>query len=110
VAHVEHLLLEVRQCLTGVRGAHPCRGAEDRGALRGGESGGRVLGVVRRRIDVGVGQRVAQGGTDDDLRRVFGASLGSVLPSTSRELLGAGAAGLADAADRLNDRLRRLQG
>jgi orotidine-5'-phosphate decarboxylase len=52
----------------------------------------------------------AQGGTDDDLRRVFGASLGSVLPSTSRELLGVGAEGLAGAADRLNDRLRRLLG
>jgi orotidine-5'-phosphate decarboxylase len=51
----------------------------------------------------------AQGGTDDDLRRVFGASLGQVLPSTSRELLSAGADGLADAADRLNDRLRSLR-
>ena len=37
----------------------------------------------------------AQGGTDDDLRRVFGASLGQVLPSTSRELLSVGADGLA---------------
>ncbi len=52
----------------------------------------------------------AQGGTDDDLRRVFGASLRQVLPSTSRELLGVGPDGLADEADRLNDRLRTLRG
>ena len=51
-----------------------------------------------------------KGGTDDDLRRVFGASIGQVLPSTSRELLSAGPDGLADAADRLNDRLRVLRG
>jgi orotidine-5'-phosphate decarboxylase len=50
----------------------------------------------------------AQGGTVDDLRRIFGTSVRHVLPSTSRELLGSGPGGLADAADRLNDRLRRL--
>jgi orotidine-5'-phosphate decarboxylase len=50
----------------------------------------------------------AQGGTVDDLRRVFGASVRHVLPSTSRELLASGPGGLADAADRLNDRLRAL--
>ncbi len=52
----------------------------------------------------------AQGGTDDDLLRVFGRSIGQVLPSTSRELLGAGPAGLAEAADRLNEQLRKLRG
>jgi orotidine-5'-phosphate decarboxylase len=50
----------------------------------------------------------AQGGTVADLRRIFGASAAHVLPSTSRELLGAGPAGVADAADRLNDQLREL--
>jgi orotidine-5'-phosphate decarboxylase len=50
----------------------------------------------------------AQGGTTDDLRRVFGAQVGHVLPTTSRELLGAGPTGLADAATRLNDELRDL--
>jgi orotidine-5'-phosphate decarboxylase len=50
----------------------------------------------------------AQGGTVADLRRIFGASARHVLPSTSRELLGAGPAGLAGAADRLNDQLREL--
>jgi orotidine-5'-phosphate decarboxylase len=52
----------------------------------------------------------AQGGTIDDLRRVFGSGVSRVLPSTSRELLRAGPQGLADAADRLNDRLRELAG
>jgi orotidine-5'-phosphate decarboxylase len=50
----------------------------------------------------------AQGGTLDDLRRIFGPVAGRVLPSTSRDLLRAGPAGLADAADRLNDQLRQL--
>ena len=52
----------------------------------------------------------AQGGTRDDLRRIFGAGVGHVLPSTSRELLGEGPDGLADAADRLNESLRGLAG
>jgi orotidine-5'-phosphate decarboxylase len=52
----------------------------------------------------------AQGGTNDSLRRIFGDGVGRVLPSTSRDLLRAGPAGLAEAADRLNDRLRELVG
>jgi orotidine-5'-phosphate decarboxylase len=50
----------------------------------------------------------AQGGTVADLRRIFGSGVGCVLPSTARELLREGPAGLADAADRLNDQLRVL--
>jgi orotidine-5'-phosphate decarboxylase len=50
----------------------------------------------------------AQGGTVEQLRRIFGTSLGQVLPSSSRELLSSGRDGLAAAADRLNDRLREL--
>jgi orotidine-5'-phosphate decarboxylase len=50
----------------------------------------------------------AQGGTVEDLRRIFGRAVGQVLPSTSRELLREGPDGLADAADRLNEQLRRL--
>jgi orotidine-5'-phosphate decarboxylase len=44
----------------------------------------------------------AQGGTADDVRRIFGAVLGQVLPSSSREVLGAGPdpAALAAAARR----------
>jgi orotidine-5'-phosphate decarboxylase len=52
----------------------------------------------------------AQGGTLDDLRRVFGPSIGRVLPSTSRDLLREGPDGLAPAADRHNERLRELAG
>jgi orotidine-5'-phosphate decarboxylase len=52
----------------------------------------------------------AQGGTVDSLRRIFGAGVGQVLPSTSRDLLRAGPGGLAAAADRLNDQLRELAG
>jgi orotidine-5'-phosphate decarboxylase len=52
----------------------------------------------------------AQGGTVDDLRRIFGSGVRHVLPSTSRELLQAGPTGLAEAADRLNERLRGLAG
>jgi len=52
----------------------------------------------------------AQGGTVDDLRRIFGASVAHVLPSTSRELLREGADRLGDAADRLNEQLRGLAG
>jgi orotidine-5'-phosphate decarboxylase len=52
----------------------------------------------------------AQGGTVDDLRRIFGTSVGQVLPSTSRELLGQGPDHLGDAADRLNEQLRGLAG
>jgi orotidine-5'-phosphate decarboxylase len=50
----------------------------------------------------------AQGGTVEDLRRVFGAGARHVLPSTSRELLRAGPGRLAQAADRHNERLRKL--
>jgi orotidine-5'-phosphate decarboxylase len=32
----------------------------------------------------------AQGGTVDDVRRIFGSSAGQVLPSSSREVLAAG--------------------
>ena len=52
----------------------------------------------------------AQGGTLADLHRIFGAAARHVLPSTSRELLGAGPAGLGAAADRQNDQLRELLG
>jgi orotidine-5'-phosphate decarboxylase len=52
----------------------------------------------------------AQGGTLDGLRRVFGAALPHVLPSTSRELLSAGPDrdALAAAARRTNEDLRGL--
>ena len=53
----------------------------------------------------------AQGGTVADLRRIFGSAAGSVLASTSRDLLrhGPDAAALADAAGRANDELAALR-
>jgi orotidine-5'-phosphate decarboxylase len=54
----------------------------------------------------------AQGGSPDDVRRIFGSSLAHVLPSSSREILGAGPdrAALLDAALRANDAFRALLG
>jgi orotidine-5'-phosphate decarboxylase len=50
----------------------------------------------------------AQGGTPDDLRRIFGENLRTVLPSYSREVLGAGpdVPGLRAAAQRAADACR----
>ena len=47
----------------------------------------------------------AQGGTADDVRRIFGAAAGNVLPSTSRDVLRAGpdVAALRDATRRTQD-------
>ncbi len=52
----------------------------------------------------------AQGGTTDDLRRIFGAAARWALPSSSREVLGAGpdVVALRDAAQRGNDSVRGL--
>jgi orotidine-5'-phosphate decarboxylase len=54
----------------------------------------------------------AQGGTVDDLRRVFGDAVGRVLPSTSRDLLrlGPDPAALRDGALRIADDLAGLAG
>ena len=54
----------------------------------------------------------AQGGTVADLRRIFGTSVGAVLPSSSRELLRAGpdVGALGDAARRVNAELSGLSG
>jgi orotidine-5'-phosphate decarboxylase len=52
----------------------------------------------------------AQGGTVDDLRRIFGSATRNVLPSSSREVLrqGPDVAALRDAVRRVNDELRGL--
>ena len=54
----------------------------------------------------------AQGGTADGLRAVFGSAVRNVVPSSSREILGAGpnAIGLQDAAARANDTYRTVLG
>lgn len=53
----------------------------------------------------------AQGGTADDVRRIFGDVLDQVLPSSSREILGAGPdpAALRDAVARANDAFEALR-
>jgi orotidine-5'-phosphate decarboxylase len=71
------------------------------------EGGGHRLDINGPVLAPGYG---AQGGTIDDLRRIFGPGVRHVLPSTSRELLREGPDRLAAAADRLNDRLRELSG
>ena len=54
----------------------------------------------------------AQGGTADDVRRIFGDVLDQVLPSSSREILAAGpdAAALRAAVGRSLRRVRALRG
>jgi orotidine-5'-phosphate decarboxylase len=54
----------------------------------------------------------AQGGTAQGLKDVFGSAVRNVVPSSSREILGAGpdAASLRDAADRANDAFRAVLG
>ncbi|MGN6783109.1 MAG: orotidine-5'-phosphate decarboxylase [Marmoricola sp.] len=54
----------------------------------------------------------AQGGTPDDVRRIFAGVLPQVVPASSREVLGAGPAPghLVDAARRTNDALRGVLG
>jgi orotidine-5'-phosphate decarboxylase len=85
-------------------------GAEPVGSF--GAVVGATIGTTEEDLDINgpflVPGYGAQGGTVDDLDRIFGAAVAHVLPSTSRELLREGPAGLADAADRLNERLRRL--
>jgi orotidine-5'-phosphate decarboxylase len=65
------------------------------------------LGVNGPLLVPGVG---AQGGTAESVREVFGDALGNVVPSSSREILGAGPAtgALRDAARRTNDQFRAL--
>lgn len=77
---------------------------------------GATIGSTDERLDVngpllapGIG---SQGGSPDDVRRIFGAAVRDVLPSTSRELLATGpdGAALAEAARRTNDAFRALDG
>jgi orotidine-5'-phosphate decarboxylase len=54
----------------------------------------------------------AQGGTADDVRRIFGAAVRNVVPTSTREILGAGPSiqALRDAAARANDEFAALVG
>lgn len=77
---------------------------------------GATIGRTEEDLDVGGPLLVpglgAQGGTPDDLRRLFGDVLDRVLASSSREVLGAGPdpAALAAAARRTGDGLATLVG
>ncbi|MBA2389560.1 MAG: orotidine-5'-phosphate decarboxylase [Geodermatophilaceae bacterium] len=69
-----------------------------------GETGHAFGGLNGPILAPGLG---AQGGTPEDLRRLFGSALPDVLASTSREVLGHGprVQSLREEADRLNDQL-----
>ncbi|MGL5810295.1 MAG: orotidine-5'-phosphate decarboxylase [Nocardioides sp.] len=78
---------------------------------------GATIGSTDEDLDIGGPLLVpglgAQGGTEADVRRVFGGRPGilrTVLPSSSREVLaaGPGVSALRDAARRANDRLRAM--
>ncbi len=91
------------------RGAQPLGSV---GAVVGatiGETGHDLSAINGPLLAPGLG---AQGGTPDDLRRVFGDALRHVLPSYSREVLGAGPdqAGLRAAAQRAADACRAALG
>jgi len=88
-------------------------GAEPLGSF--GAVVGATIGATEERLDVngpllapGYG---AQGGTVEDLRRIFGSAAGAVMVSSSRGLLQAGPdlRALADAARRTNDELAGLR-
>ncbi len=75
---------------------------------------GATIGDTGEELDIngpllvpGIG---AQGGSPDDVRRIFGPAVRNVLPSSSRDILraGPGADGLAEAARRANDSFRDL--
>jgi orotidine-5'-phosphate decarboxylase len=80
-------------------------GAEPLGSF--GAVVGATIGEVDLDVDLDIGGPLlvpgigAQGGTADDVRRIFGGVLSRVLPSSSREILGAGphAAALRSAAE-----------
>lgn len=73
------------------------------------EAPGTSLAIGGPLLVPGIG---AQGGTADDVRRIFGDVLANVLPSSSREILGAGPdpAALRDAAARANEAFVALVG
>ena len=87
-------------------------GAEPMGSF--GAVVGATIGDTGEDLDIGGPLLVpgigAQGGSVDDVRRIFGSAFPNVLPSSSREILGAGpaATALADAARRANDAFREL--
>jgi orotidine-5'-phosphate decarboxylase len=87
-------------------------GAEPMGSF--GAVVGATIGRTEEQLDIngpllvpGIG---AQGGSADDVRRIFGVAVRNVLPSSSREILAAGPdpRALAEAARRANESFRAL--
>ncbi len=91
--------------LDHVRAANATTGHDGPGSV--GVVVGATIGSTTERLDCGGPLLVpglgAQGGTAEDLHRLFGDALPAVLPSTSREVLGAGPrrSALRDAAERV---------
>jgi orotidine-5'-phosphate decarboxylase len=75
---------------------------------------GATIGDTVEDLDIGGPLLVpgvgAQGGSAADVRRIFGAAVGNVLPASSREILGAGPArdALRAAADRVIEQFASL--
>ncbi len=98
------------EVLAGLRAAND--GAEPLGSF--GAVVGATIGSTDENLDIngpllvpGIG---AQGGTADDVRRIFGAAVRNVVPTSTREILGAGPSlqALRDAAARANDEFAAL--
>lgn len=98
------------EVLAGLRAANA--DAVDLGSF--GAVVGATIGSTGEDLDIsgpllvpGIG---AQGGTPDDVRRIFGSAVRNVVPTSTREILGAGPSlqGLRDAAARANDEFAAL--
>ncbi|NYG57428.1 orotidine-5'-phosphate decarboxylase [Nocardioides daedukensis] len=114
---VQHALVEGGRSVAGTVLDHLAalnQGAEPLGSI--GAVVGATIGETGESFDFngpilvpGVG---AQGGTVDDVRRIFGAAARNVTPSSSRGLLAAGpsVSAFRDACRRANDEFRVLAG
>ena len=77
---------------------------------------GATIGDTEEELEIGGPLLVpgigAQGGSVEDVRRIFGSAVGQVLPSSSREVLSAGpsVSALRDAAARANETFASLAG
>lgn len=100
------------EVLAGLRAANA--GAEGLGSF--GAVVGATIGTTDEDLDIagpllvpGIG---AQGGTADDVRRIFGSAVRNVVPTSTREILSAGpdVTALRDAVARANDDFAWIRG
>lgn len=100
------------EVLAGLRAANA--GADPLGSF--GAVVGATIGSTDEDLDIagpllvpGIG---AQGGTADDVRRIFGSAVRNVVPTSTREILSAGpdAGALRDAVARANDEFAWMRG